>query len=68
MVRGIPLEQILEDFGLSYDGHTLECAKEYGVNEVIDGFLYHSYEGSFSDQEVDRIVDYLEEEIYRRGW
>ena len=56
-IRGIYLDNIVEDFGLDWDGNTLECARDYGLEEVIDGFLYHNYEGHFTDEEVDIIME-----------
>ena len=56
-VRGIYLDNIVEDFGLDWDGNTLEVAREYGLEEVIDGFLYYNYEGDFTDEEMDIIME-----------
>lgn len=61
MIRGIRIKNIIENF--KEDSNTLEYAKEYGINEVIDGHLYYTYSGSFSDEEIDEIIDILSNEF-----
>ena len=45
------------------DGYSVEYAKEYGVNEIIDGFLYYNFEGKFNDEEVEQIMEILNKEF-----
>ena len=63
MIRGIKKEQIVMDF--IENTSTFDYAKEYGVFEVIDGFLYFTYEGNFTDEEIEEIIDLLEKEVYK---
>ncbi len=59
MIRGIKKEQIIMDF--MENTNTFNYAKEYGIFEVIDSFLYYNYEGNFTDEEVGQIIELLEE-------
>lgn len=61
MIRGIKKETIIKNF--KEDDNNLEFAREYGVNEVIDGHLYFTYEGKFSDDEIDNIIELLEKNL-----
>lgn len=58
MIRGIKTEQIIKDF--LADADTYEYAREYGLFEVIGSFLFYSYEGNFTDAEVEQIIELLE--------
>ena len=59
MIRGIKKEQIIKDF--LANTNTYEYAKEYGLFEVIDSFLFYRYEGNFTETEVEQIIELLEE-------
>lgn len=58
MIRGISKEILIANF--MEDSNSYEYGREYGVNEVIDGHLWNNYEGFFTDEEVDSIVELLE--------
>ena len=58
MIRGISHERLIGNF--IEDINAYEYGKEYGVYEVIDGHLWSNYEGFFTDEEVDAIVELLE--------
>ena len=58
MIRGISKERFVED--MLMDTNSYMVAREYGLLEVIDGFLFYNYEGDFTDEEVDAIVELLE--------
>ncbi len=61
MIRGIKKDLIVMDF--MENSNTLNYAREYGIEEVIDGFLYYTYEGSFNDDEINQIIDLLNKEV-----
>ena len=61
MIRGIKKEQIIQDF--HQDTNKYEYAREYGIYEVIDSFLLFNYEGFFTDDEIDEIIELLKEEL-----
>ena len=61
MIRGIEVKTIIENF--KDDDNSLQYAKEYGINEVIDGHLYHTYEGTFTEEEVESIMSILTKEF-----
>ncbi len=61
MIRGINKENIIMDFLL--DTNSVVYAREYGITEVIDGFLYYTYEGSFNDDEIEEIIELLNKEV-----
>ena len=61
MIRGIKKEQIVMDF--IENTSTFDYAKEYGIFEAIDSFLYFTYEGFFNDEEVEQIIDLLGKEV-----
>ena len=61
MIRGISKKQFIED--MLMDEHSLAVAREYGLWEVIDGFLYYNYEGTFTYEECDEIMDVLSKEL-----
>lgn len=55
MIRGISKQQFIED--MLMDNNSYMVAKEYGLCEVIDGFLFYNYEGTFTYEEVDAIIE-----------
>ena len=61
MIRDIEVKTIIENF--KEDTNSLEYAKEYGINEVIDGHLYNYYEGTFTEEEVENIINVLNKEF-----
>lgn len=61
MIRGIEVKTIIENF--KEDTNSLEYAREYGINEVIDGHLYCTYEGTFTEEEVESIMSILTKEF-----
>ena len=61
VIRGIEVETIIENF--KEDTNSLEYAREYGINEVIDGHLYCTYEGTFTEEEVESIMSILSKEF-----
>ena len=54
-------DTIVRDF--KENTNTFNYAKEYGVYEVIDSFLYNTYEGEFNDEEVEQIIQILNKEF-----
>ena len=61
MIRGISKEQLIDD--MLMDNNSYMVAREYGLLEVIDGFLFYNYEGNFTDKEVDAIIELFNEEL-----
>lgn len=61
MIRGIEVKTIIENF--KEDTNSLEYAREYGINEVIDGHLINTYEGTFTEEEVESIMSILTKEF-----
>ena len=61
MIRNISKKQFIEDMLL--DNNTYMVAREYGLLEVIDSFLFYNYEGNFTDEEVDAIIELFNTEL-----
>ena len=61
MIRGISKQQFIED--MLMDTNNYMVAREYGLYEVIDGFLFYNYEGTFTDEEVDAIIGLFNTEL-----
>ena len=61
MIRGISKQQFIDD--MLMDTNSYMVAREYGLCEVIDGFLYYNYEGTFTDEEVDAIIELFNTEL-----
>lgn len=61
MIRGISKERLVSD--MLMDSNSYMVAREYGLCEVIDGFLYYNYEGTFTYEEVDAIIALFNTEL-----
>ena len=61
MIRGINKKDIIKNF--KDDSNCFNYALEYGIYEAIDSHLYYTYEGNFSYEEVDEIIELLQENI-----
>lgn len=61
MIRGISKERLVND--MLMDSNSYMVAREYGLCEVIDGFLFYNYEGTFTYEEVDAIMELFNTEL-----
>ena len=61
MIRGISKQQFIDD--MLMDSNSYMVAREYGLCEVIDGFLFYNYEGTFTDEEIDAIMELFNTEL-----
>ena len=58
------LKMIINDFFNDNNLFNIIYAMEYGAEENIDGYLYYHYEGIFTDEEKDVLIDKINNRIY----